>query len=386
MKIDVYGHEQRYKNWKKEVVKTGEAGLTQKNSDILIQYILDMEIGANVSKISKKGGRSYPRLNNLRQRLAQILRMLQDKGIDDITKRNKKFLLQLQKKITGLFSDMKKGVIRTHKDHIYKSANDYARIFKAFWHWYVKVNRKQGIFIPNISEDIDTSPGKTNFVWIKKTELDKFRSYFDEDEQTIVLFMFDSIIRAPTELLSLTVRNISQRGNEVWLSIPDEISKTYGRSFNLVYSGGALLDYIKRNNLKPEDHLFRFSPPMFNKKLQKIAKQIFGNRISEAGEYYKKITLYDFRHSGAIHFRQLFQKTGQSLDSLRHRGGWTDFRMINYYTKLLGLDGHIAKEKLLLEEDKTNLEQNLDELQKKYDFIIKELKRIDHAAVQRKMP
>jgi translation initiation factor 2 beta subunit (eIF-2beta)/eIF-5 len=38
--------------------------------------------------------------------------------------------------------------------------------------------------------------------------------------------------------------------------------------------------------------------------------------------------------------------------------------MINYYTKRLGLDGHISKEKLLLQEDKTRIEMEL-ELQKK---------------------
>jgi translation initiation factor 2 beta subunit (eIF-2beta)/eIF-5 len=129
--------------------------------------------------------------------------------------------------------------------------------------------------------------------------------------------------------------------------------------------------------------LFKFSPPVFNKKLQNIAKQIFGDKISEGGEYYKNITLYDFRHSGAIHFRQLFQKTGQSLDSLRHRGGWVDFDMINYYTKLLGLDGHIAKEKLLLDEDRTKIEKELDELKLKYNQLFNIMKKLDSLAEQK---
>ncbi|MEO0126326.1 MAG: site-specific integrase [candidate division WOR-3 bacterium] len=383
MKVDIYGHKRRYENWKKDVVKEGEVGLTKKNSDILIQYIFDMEIGANVSKVSKKGGRSYPRLNNLRQRLAQIIRMLQKRGIVDITIKNKSFFLKLQKEVNKLFSDMKNGTVKTHRGEVYKSASDYGRVFKAFWNWYMKVNRKKNIIIPDITEDIDTKPNETRFVWLKKEELDKFRAYFDEDEQTLILFMFDSLIRAPTELLSLKVENIFQRNGEVWVNIPNEVSKTFGRSFNLVYSGKALLDYIQRNNLKPGEPLFKFSPPVFNKKLQQVARQIFGDEISEAGEYYKNITLYDFRHSGAIHFRQLFQKTGQSLDSLRHRGGWTDFKMINYYTKLLGLDGHIVKEKLLLEEDRTKIEKELDELKMKYTQLVNVLKKLDNFAAKK---
>ena len=382
MKIDVYGHKQRYENWKRDVVEGGEEGLTKENSDILIQFIFDMEIGANVSKSSKKGPRSYPRLNNLRLRLAQIMRRLEERGIDDITKKNKAFFPELQEIVTKLFSNMKKGVIKTHRGEKYKSTADYVKVFKAFWNWHRKLNRKKNIIIPDITEDLDTTPNDSKFVWIKKEQLNKYRIYFDEDEQTLILFMFDSIIRAPTELLSLRVQDIFQRNGEVWVNIPDEISKTFGRSFNLVYSGKAVLDYIKRTNLKAEDSLFKFSAPMFNKKLQKIAKQLYKNTMSEGGEYYKNITLYDLRHSGTIHFRQLFQKTGQSLDSLRHRGGWTNFKMINYYTKLLGLDGHIAREKLLLEEDRTKLEKEVESLKKKYNHLFNVIKKIDSSAVK----
>ena len=376
MKVDIYGHKKRYENWKKEVTEEGEDGLTRKNSDILIQFIFDMEIGSNVSKSSKKGPRSYPRLNNLRQRLSQLLRMLEKKGIEDITKKNKTFFSVLQKKITIFFSDMRKGNIKTYKGETYKSTSDYVKIFKSFWNWWRKINRKKDITIPDIIEDLDTSPSESKFVCLKKEELDKFRKYFDENSQTIILFAFDSMIRAPTEILSLQTQNIFQKNGEVWVNIPKDISKTLGRSFNLVFSGKAILDYIERNKLKPEDNLFNFSPPMFNKELQKIAKQIFQDKISEGGEYYKNITLYDLRHSGAVHFRQLFQKTGQSLDSLRHRGGWTNFKMINYYTKFLGLDGHISKEKLLLEEDKTNLQKEVDVLKKQQENLVKFKKEI----------
>ncbi len=59
MKQDIYGHEQRYKNWKEIVVKNGIDELTKTNSDILKRYIFDMEIGANTANKSKKGGRIY---------------------------------------------------------------------------------------------------------------------------------------------------------------------------------------------------------------------------------------------------------------------------------------------------------------------------------------
>ena len=120
MKVDLYGHEQRYLKWKNDVLKKGEDGLTKRNSDLLKKYVLDMEIGANVSNRTKKGARSYPRLNNLRQRLAQILRMLQERGIRDIT-------VVKEQEITVLFSDMQRGVIKTFQGNKYKSARIISR-------------------------------------------------------------------------------------------------------------------------------------------------------------------------------------------------------------------------------------------------------------------
>ena len=111
--------------------------------------------------------------------------------------------------------------------------------------------------------------------------------------------------------------------------------------------------------------MFEFSPAMFNQEMQRAARQLWDDKKSEGGEFYKNITGYDLRHSGAVHFRELFQKTGQSLDLLRERGGWNNFDIINYYTKRLGLDGYISKEKLLLEEDKSKIQKELEVLKGK---------------------
>ncbi len=145
--------------------------------------------------------------------------------------------------------------------------------------------------------------------------------FFDVDEQTTILFIFDSLIRAPTEHLSLKVYDITQEGDEVWCIVRNEISKTYERRFNLVYSGKAILEYIQKRNLNPNDYLFEYRPYLLNKKLQQVAKQIYGDKISKGGEFYNKLTLYDFRHSGSIHFRKLAKENPDliSLDALMHR-------------------------------------------------------------------
>jgi len=41
----------------------------------------------------------------------------------------------------------------------YKSPQDYVKIFKSFWNWWIKINRKKKtpVTIFNISEDLDSS-------------------------------------------------------------------------------------------------------------------------------------------------------------------------------------------------------------------------------------
>ncbi len=348
MKKDIFNHATGWENFKKQLTpKYIEEGLTKENSKLFIDYLLDLEQGRNIPRKAIKGGRDTKHLNRLRNKMRAIFKLFQNNGIKDTTKIT-------EKQVSDIFTEWTK----TH-------TVDYAKRFKAFWSWWMTKNRREGKIVEDVCIDLSTTEknnGDRDFVWVTKEQLDKLRTYFDEDKQTILLFCFDSIIRSPTELMSLKTENIYEKGDEVWIDIPNSISKTIGRKFNLVYAGKPILDYIKRHHKQQGEYLFEFSHLMLTKEMQKIAKQLWDGKKSEGGEFFKNITLYDLRHSGAIHFRQLFQKTGQSLDILRERGGWSDFKMINYYTRRLGLDGHISKEKLLLEEDKTKIEKEVIEL------------------------
>ena len=76
MKIDPYKHKERYLAWKE---KTTEAipNLTEYNSNIIKQYLSDMENGINIAVTNKKGARSYVRLNALRQRLVFLVKQFE---------------------------------------------------------------------------------------------------------------------------------------------------------------------------------------------------------------------------------------------------------------------------------------------------------------------
>jgi integrase len=378
MKVDVFKRKQCYLNWKERVQEEGIPELSQANSDLVIQFVLDMETGQNIAKGSAKGGRSYPRLCNLVQRMTWIARMLEKRGISDLG-------LCDEKSAFTLFSEMERGVLLSRYKKPYKSFGDYAKVFKAFWHWWMKVNRKQGHIILDITEDIRTNGAQAQFVYISKQRLEEMLPYFSVDEQVVLFFLFDSMIRSPTEVLSLNASHIYEQEGEVWVTIPEEISKTFERTLNLLYSGQAVREYMSRKKLGADDFLFSFKPSMLNKKMQKVAVQLFGNARSHAkGDYFSKVTLYDLRHSGAVHFRLLAKENpgSISLDAVRHRGGWADMKMLNYYTQFLGLDGMIKKQGMMLSRDKHRLEQEVDSLKQELETIRKMNAKIIHWAQQ----
>lgn len=69
MKVDPYNHKEKYQVWKEKVLVSGIPEMSKTNSDLTLQYLQDMEHGLNVSIESVKGGRGYPRLNTLREKM-----------------------------------------------------------------------------------------------------------------------------------------------------------------------------------------------------------------------------------------------------------------------------------------------------------------------------
>ena len=127
MKIAPYKHELTYFNWKAKL-KENISGLSTINSQLLIQYISDMENGLNVSSTNKKGSRSYGRLNTLRHRLTYLFKSFETLyKVEDVIKIS-------EEQLFSFFTKMRNGEIKTNKNKIYKSVSDYVKVFKAFWH------------------------------------------------------------------------------------------------------------------------------------------------------------------------------------------------------------------------------------------------------------
>ena len=267
MKLDIYKNEQKYLNWKENVLKFGIEELNKINSNIILKYIFDMEVGKNVSKSSKKGSRSFSRLNSLRNRIMYITKILEDRKLTDLTKLKSDDVIEL-------FNDMRNGKIKRKDGTNYNSVADYVKDFKSFWNWYMKIKRAEGIIIQDITEDLDKRKAENTFVYLEYDDVQKMLPYFNEDQQVRILFMFDTIIRSPGELKNIKVYDLSKDCKE--LNIRTEISKIMGRRIKILYCSEELKRYIKRNNLKDDDYLFQFEHQLFNNKLQRVAKELFG--------------------------------------------------------------------------------------------------------------
>ena len=182
MKIDPYKSKERWLNWKKKA-RQGVPELTRSNSGLVVQYLDDMEKGINISSANKKGGRSYVRLNSLKTRIVFIIKQFEQKynvyNIADLK----------EKQLLNFFATMRSGEIRNKYGKAYKSVQDYAKIFKAFWHWHQKVSRKQGKEIQDITEDLDTSGTKPEWVYLKEKQVKKLFDNSRNEYKALIMFL-----------------------------------------------------------------------------------------------------------------------------------------------------------------------------------------------------
>jgi hypothetical protein len=163
MKIDPYNHKEKYFAWK-EHISNGISGISEVNSDIILHYISDMENGLNISAKSVKGPRSYIRLINLKQRMIFLAKQLEHYCRCDLTG-------VTEEQIIKFFNSMRNGIIKRQDGKCYQSIVDFVKPFKAFWHWYIKVNKKKGVEITDITQDIDTSNPKPRWVYLTQEQV-----------------------------------------------------------------------------------------------------------------------------------------------------------------------------------------------------------------------
>lgn len=356
MKIDPYKHREKYFSWK-EKVKDGIPNISKSSSELILRYIFDMEKGINISSSSAKGARSYPRLNNLRQRLIFFVKKIYEiYGIDDISKIKEDQLIEF-------FSDMKSGQIKRYDGKSYQSVDTYVKIFKAFWHWYQKVNRKQGKEILDITVDLDIRQEKPKWVYLTEEQVKMLCENAKYEYKVLIMFLLDTGIRAPTELMNIKVSDFYNDFKE--LQIREEVSKTFGRRIKIMLCSDLLKEYIKSKKISGEDYLFPINPFVVNQYLKRLAKRILGDIESPAGQKYSELTMYDFRHVSCCYWLPRYK----AESALKYRFGWKKSDKIHYYSEMLGMKDTISEDDLLVDVTKTEIEKRLLQSEKDKEVL-----------------
>ena len=366
MKRDPYNHKQRFENWINLIENCKIVdGMNEVNSQIFMDFINDFRIGLNVSNLSKKGARSYVRLNTLRVRLAFIIKKFEERGIRNIRK-------VISKELHNLFSDMRSGVIMTRHGTPYKSTGDYVKIFKTFWHWHQKITKNKNKIILDVTEDLDTRGEKPKFVYFTKTDFENILSRASYDLKPIVALAFDSGARV-TELYNIKVSDFLNDFKE--MNIRDEVSKTFGRRIKLMICSEQIREYIHRIGLNENDYICRLRTDEINKELRAIAKRV----LTSDQIKYKNLTLKDFRHSSACFWLPRYK----SESALKYRFGWKKSDMIHYYTEFLGMKDTISDDDMYIDITKTELEKEVEVLRSEMDVLKGSIKKLILIAEER---
>ena len=164
--------------------------------------------------------------------------------------------------------------------------------------------------------------------------------------------------------------------NYTELHIREEISKTFGRRIKLMICSDLIKAHVKENNLKLEDQLFPINPTVVNRYLKNLAVTVLGEGLSEAGEFYSKLSMYDFRHCSCCYWLPRYK----SESALKYRFGWKKSDKIHYYSEMLGMKDTISEEDLLVDVTKTEIEKRLTKAEQKAEFL-----REDNAHMKQQM-
>jgi hypothetical protein len=360
MKIDPYKHKERWNKWK-EQINGVIPDISSENSKIILRYLNDMEVGINTSLASKRGSRSFSRLNAIRNKLVMISKKL-DERFGQVS------LIELtEQEVCLFFSEMRMGKIKREDGKNYRCTKDMVKNFKSFWHWWQKVSKDEGKEIKDITVYLDTSGDKPKWVYLNEEEIKLLYDNAKLNYKPLIMFLFDSGIRSPTELVNIKVSDLFNDCKE--LNIRNEVSKTFGRRIKLMICSKLLKEHIERNNLVQEDFIFPIDPRIVNRYLKRLAKRLFGEGVTLAGEKVSELTLYDFRHISCCYWLPRYK----SESALKFRFGWKKSDKIYYYSELIGMRDDIQEEDLLVDVTKTELEKRLSRSEQKNDILESQL-------------
>lgn len=373
MIIDPNNHDRQWKDWVAKGMPFKNT--TNENREIFVHFLKDMELGLNVSLNGKKGGRGAGRLLNLRSKLQTLGHIVhKELDISDIRKLQGK-----EREILELMKKAKELKIITDNNHgkPLKSVGTYVKVLKTFWHWYQKVEYKNGKHIDDITIYMDGTDPKPEFNYFTIEHLKALCDNAKFDYKVLMMFLFDTGIRAPKELMNVQVKDLEwlEKENHYSLNIKEESSKTFGRKIKLMLCSDILRQYIKNRKLYPQDYIFTSKPFVVNQYLKNLGfkvlqigapkDKVWGKKNQKFVTVTNGLTMYDFRHCSACYWLPRYR----TESAIKYRFGWKKSEMIQYYTEFLGMKDTIQHDDLFVDITKTELENKLNAETKEREIL-----------------
>jgi len=340
-KRDPYNADERWHEW---IQSNPNIDGLKYNSNLIISFLKDFELGKNISKVSQKGERSSIRLMSLKSRLTFFSKQFKNKKFTSLTKDD----------VHILFKKMRDGTLKKENGKPYTSAGSYVKDWKCFWNWLIKTNKVK----EDINEDISRLDDKAKWVYLDEDQFKTLLNHSIPDYRPLIAFMLDTGARV-TEAYNIRVSDFQEDFNKV--TIRAETSKNkYERTINLKICTQLIKEFISFHNLKGDDYIFIKNPPAFNKYLRQTAEKLFGDKVShnKAGAKYSQMSLYDIRHIASCYWLKRYQ----TYRALMYRMGWTSEKWIKYYSEFLGQNDELSDEDMLTQEDKTKYERQSKEI------------------------
>ena len=232
-----------------------------------------------------------------------------------------------------------------------------------------------GIVIQNIVEDVDVKGKDPEWTYLDESQVNQIYTEANDYYKALIMFLYDSGIRSPTELMNIRVQDLIDKGETLYLDIRDSVAKkgSHGRKIRLMLCKEIIRKHIRDNHLSENDFLFTKHPATMNKYLKRLGKRVIGDKKSLAGKKYGELTMYDFRHCSCCYWVNRYPKERK----LMYRFGWKKSDKIYYYSKFLGMEDDITDEDLLIDMTKAQLEKDVIKLQKENGFLSNRLKRVE---------
>ncbi len=340
VKRDPYDRRGAWERWKR-ANQNGIDGISPRNSELILACLLDLEVGKNVAALSRKGPRGPARLLKLKSNLLFFARHFE--ALDQVSK----------DQAHNFFFDVSEGRVLRSDGRRFLAVGDLVKDFKAFWHWLVRTERVAA----DITADLRRSDGrKPPWVYLSEAEMKRLANAATVDYRALIWFAFDAGLRV-TEFYSVQVRDLADDCTK--LHIRDENAKTFGRTITLKLSSTLIKDLIARHDLGGEDFILIKDPDTMNKYLRSLSRRLFGSGVTPARKPYDKLRLYDLRHNSACYWLQRYPTNA----GLMYRMGWSEEKMVRYYTEFLGQADEIADEHMVTAEEKNRYEQRIANLE-----------------------